>query len=114
MVTGYQQSFALDTDGHLWAWGAYDNFMFGGMSMPKVMELPFDGTRITDIASGYNFVIALLEDGTVWIRGEGSKAKQFEQVPGLSGIASIDTTAYYAYGLGADGKLWQWSGIRRV
>lgn len=98
----------------MWAWGAYDNFMFGGMSMPKVMELPFDGTRITDIASGYNFVIALLEDGTVWIRGEGSKAKQFEQVPGLSGIASIDTTAYYAYGLGADGKLWQWSGIRRV
>lgn len=110
VVTAYKQSFALDSDGRLWAWGAYDNFIFGGISAPKVMEVPFEGTRIKDIASGYNFLIALLEDGTVWIRGEGVKSKQFEELPGLESIASIDTTAYYAYGLGADGKLWQWSG----
>jgi hypothetical protein len=108
IVAAYHQTFALDTEGRLWGWGAYDP-LIGGLKTPKSIDF-FKDKKIKDIAAGSDYVIVLLADGTVWTRTEGGSSKAlFEQVPGLSKIQSIGTAPYYANAVGADGKVWVWN-----
>ncbi|WP_379128502.1 hypothetical protein [Paenibacillus sp. sgz500958] len=110
VAASFEQSYALDTKGELWAWGAYQSFMFGGLKNPKYIDF-FKGKKIKDLQTGYNSATVLLEDGTVWVRAEGGSSKElFGQVPGLTRIQSIGTAPYYTYALDSDGKVWMWNG----
>jgi len=97
VVAGDRQSYALDTDGKLYGWGLYDDFVFSsGLTSPNRLEF-LDGKAIADIATNRSSVIVLLEDGTVWVHeGFWSSDEMFNQVPGLKNIRAIATDIYSA------------------
>lgn len=102
IVSGFEQSYALDAEGRLWEWGK-------NIRTPQVNHF-FEGKPIRDIQAGSIFVQVLLEDGTVWVKYYNLYAPNpnatFEQFPELQGIRSISMTAYFGYGLDNNGTVW--------
>ena len=111
VIASYQQSYALDTKGHLWAWGYYDFFAFGGLKTPNRLTF-FDNKVIKDIQGGPGFLQVLLDDGTVWVHYMYSptNAKQFfGQVVGLNQIESIGEAVSIGYAKQKDGTVWKYA-----
>jgi hypothetical protein len=73
---------------------------------------------VVQIAAGYQHVLALKSDGTVWAwgynlareLGNGTTADQATpvQVPGLTGIAQVSASFYDSMARGSDGSVWAW------
>ncbi len=74
--------------------------------------------NIVEIASGYNHVIALKKDGTVWVKGENDKGQlgigeaskngDFQQVAGLKNIVSVSAGKNFSVALDENGVVWSW------
>jgi alpha-tubulin suppressor-like RCC1 family protein len=108
IVAGYRQSFALDTEGRLWAWGAYEpDFAFGPIRNPYVKNF-FETKPIKDIYAGSNSLVVLLEDGTVWIHSNAQHngALFAKQLQGLKDIDSVRIVLENTYYLQKDGTVW--------
>jgi hypothetical protein len=119
----FNQSFAIDSDGTVWAWGAGTSGQLGvggtanQLSPAPVTVLPA-GTRITAIAPGSGFTLALDEDGNVWAWGANGAGQLgtgntttppgVVQVTGLPVISAIATGTTSSYALGVDGTVWAW------
>jgi alpha-tubulin suppressor-like RCC1 family protein len=124
--SGGQQTFAIKTDGTLWAWGG-NNFGTLGTGNTTYYSSPKQIGALTtwsDIAPRNNYVIAVKTDGTLWAWGRNvvgglgtgntttySSPKQigaltnWSTLPG-SGMCNIITT------IKTDGTLWTWgSGV---
>lgn len=117
---------ALLNDGRVMGWGARVDGRLGDVAatdptLPGIVSFPrplpgLSGVR--EIAAGFSFTLALMNDGTVkgWglsRRGElGSEAggvfPKPVTVPGLSGVRHIATTAYNAAALLDDGTVRVW------
>ncbi len=121
---------ALLNDGTLRSWGKNNRGQlgngfrdsFGSRDEPSPITVlapngvdPFD--QVTQIAAGEEFVVALREDGTVWMWGnnESGQAGQGNltdktlptQVPGLpAGIVQVAAARRTLYALDADGQVW--------
>ena len=120
-ITGGRfQSFAIEDNGTLWAWG--DNFD-GQLGIGNNIDtnLPvqvINLNNIIDIASGYAHSIALRNDGTVWTwgnndfgqLGDGSNTPSNIplQVSSLSGIIAISAGWGHCLALKNDGTIWTW------
>jgi Regulator of chromosome condensation (RCC1) repeat/PASTA domain len=73
---------------------------------------------VVQIAAGYQHVLALKSDGTVWAwgynlareLGNGTTADQATpvQVPGLAGIAQVSASFYDSMARSLDGSVWAW------
>lgn len=125
-------SIALAEDGTVWRWG-------GGVSIPSqytsgmkaiaasqatvylmntmgsVAGLP----NMKDIKAGYNHLLALGEDGTVWAKDSNNYGQlgygqdtvssgSFVQVSKLSNIVAIEAGGYQSFAIDADGQLFAW------
>jgi hypothetical protein len=74
VASGQGSSYALRSDGTVWAWGEDSSDQLGSVSAntgtpQQVQGLP---GPVKTIAAGYDHVLALLQDGTVWAWGDDS------------------------------------------
>lgn len=128
-----RQAFAIDPTGHVWTWGG-DDFSAAAVlpaDMLKARKISGPGRIVAlaaqddsrtelgeggKVSSRTNNLLALHEDGTVWMVGEIAKqaalsdqaSVQLTKVPGLSAIRSIAVAQMTAYAVDAQGKLWGW------
>jgi alpha-tubulin suppressor-like RCC1 family protein len=124
IAAGYYSAYALDSTGHVWAWGWNFIGQLGNGTIPasgspvpvQVSGLPF----IKSIAAGQSVAFALDSSGNVWGWGRNGNGElemnpviqgstEPVQIYGLSGIKAIATSwALTAYALKSDGTVWDW------
>lgn len=113
---------ALLTDGTVDTWGYDGDGELGDGQIAPVYRLnpaPVPGlTGVVQIAAGYQHVLALKSDGTVWAwgynafreLGDGTttdRAVPF-QIAGLTGIKQVSASFYDSMALASDGSVWAW------
>ncbi|MDZ4154898.1 MAG: hypothetical protein U1E09_11330 [Methylococcales bacterium] len=108
-------SYALKSDGTVWAWGGNEFGQFGNGStcgspfcgIPTPTQIP-GLTGIVEIASGYRHTLILKGDGTVWATGD-YYGVNFKQILGLSNIVSIVAGNGNSMALKSDGSVLRFS-----
>jgi alpha-tubulin suppressor-like RCC1 family protein len=83
VVAAWDRTFAIKTDGSLWAWGSapLGDGTNQNSSVPKLI-----GTGFTMVAPGGNHAIAVKTDGSVWVWGLNGSGQLGD---GLKGIDSL-------------------------
>lgn len=108
IVASNLQSYALDTEGSLWAWGQFNSYTSSGYDVPEQITF-FKNKPIKDIQGGNQFLLVLLEDGTVWVKfNYSADTVLFSQVKGLKQIQQISYAEAYAYATQGDGTVWMY------
>lgn len=120
IAAGYNHSLFKKYDGTIWAYGANQQGQLGvgdfttseTLTARQVLNL----VGVTEMDAGYEHSIFLLEDGTVWGTGGGSKGQLGEEVTnninvpaqiyGVEGITKIATGGYHNLFLKDDGSVW--------
>ncbi|MDR9392094.1 MAG: hypothetical protein RI554_08720, partial [Trueperaceae bacterium] len=132
VAAGPFRTFALDRDGHLWAWGYGPNGSVGtgtpGTYIFTPVSLtdgtwPGPGVSITDVAAGGSFSLALDATGTVWAWGANkggqlgtggaygeslAKVSVTDLAAAGARITRIAAGHEHALALDADGTVWTW------
>jgi alpha-tubulin suppressor-like RCC1 family protein len=109
---GYEHAMALKNDGTVWAWGFNANGQLGdGTTSNRSTPVQVVGTGgvnfltgISAIAAGDFHSLALKNDGTVWVWGDGRTTPA--QVSGLADITAIAACDEYSIALKNDGTVW--------
>ncbi|MDR1912310.1 MAG: hypothetical protein LBQ52_08215 [Helicobacteraceae bacterium] len=122
IAAGYDQSFAIDNEGGVWASGANDQGQLGlgdvvdRAAFTKVLSLK--NKNIVAIASGASHVLALDSDGIVWASGANSLGQlgigsnslksEFVKVSDLGDkkIVAIAAGRYHSIALDSEGGVW--------
>jgi alpha-tubulin suppressor-like RCC1 family protein len=97
---------ALDREGKVWVWGETSG-------IPSRIE---DVSDVSAIAGGYQRVVMLKRDGTVWEIGYGAGGKLGHRIDvptpvvGLTGVKKIASSYMTVFALKSDGTLWAWGG----
>ncbi|MFA5794636.1 MAG: hypothetical protein WC980_06170 [Candidatus Brocadiia bacterium] len=113
-------SFAIKTDGTLWAWGDNRSGQLGdGTTISKNIPTQIGtNTNWQTIALGFNYTIAIKTDGTLWSWGGnyygqlGDGTTTDKNIPTQIGIDTNWQTVAAGFGytiaLKTDGTLWSW------
>lgn len=117
---GRERSFAIDSDGGLWAWGANDQGQLGDgtTSLKAVPEQIMKTQTFTDVRSTASHTLALETGGAIWAwgdnefgqLGDGTRTSRqtpvrLESVPPMSAISVGDN---HSLALDLDGAIWAW------
>lgn len=110
-------SFALDSDGRIWAWGSNNVGQLGvaagadRLSPAVIAGIP----ALTSISAGAGSVLGLTPDGAVWSWGSNANGQNGHPgtapaaVVGLpAGITAISSGSGFSLALAADGVVWAW------
>ena len=105
VAAGYSNSFAVKSDGSLWAWGSNEHGQLGiGVSDAFNYPDPLEVTGLTGVstvAARLGHLVALKSDGTVWAWGHNEHGQLGlgttddashavpVQVPGVGGISAV-------------------------
>jgi alpha-tubulin suppressor-like RCC1 family protein len=132
VTAGYSHTVALKGDGTVWAWGYNDHGQLGdGTTTDRWTPVQVKGPGgagfledVAAIAAGFDHVMALKEDGTVWAwgcnddgqLGDGTTTWRSTpvQVKGPGGVGFLGDVTAVAAGYGhtaapkADGTVWAW------
>ena len=120
IAAGDETSFALKSDGSVWAWGRSDRGQLGdGNTSDSAIPVPVSGlsTGVAAIAAGDDFSLVLKTDGSVWGWGNsfsgqlGTITDQPLLIPtavhGLApGVKAISAGEGHSLVLKADGSVW--------
>lgn len=107
-------SFAIKTDGTLWAWGSdrggLGNGSVGGNNRLSPIQI---GTNFASIAPGYGCSFGIKTDGTLWAWGGSCGpypyAAKFAYPSQIgSGFVTASTSSYGLTAIKTDGSLWVW------
>ncbi|WP_242592713.1 RCC1 domain-containing protein [Corallococcus exiguus] len=120
---GLDYAVALNQDGTVLAWGSDfagqsgDGTGGGGTRTPTPTLVP-GVTNVASISAGYNHVLALKQDGTVWAwgynahGGTGDQTSRLVSPPvevlGLAGVRAVEAGDSHSLALKQDGTLWAW------
>jgi alpha-tubulin suppressor-like RCC1 family protein len=118
---GASSSFAIKTDGSLWAWGRGDNSGRLGLGDAINQSSPVQVGALTDWASvsaGELHSHAIKTDGSLWAWGNGANGRlglgsvinrsSPVQVGALTDWASVSAGSLHALAIKTDGSLWAW------
>jgi alpha-tubulin suppressor-like RCC1 family protein/uncharacterized protein YkwD len=120
IAAGHSSSFALKSDGNVWAWGAnaYGELGTGDTTMRTSPVRIVGLTDVTQIAAGAGHSLALRQDGSVWAwgynqwgqLGDGTTINRLmpTKVPSLSSVVKIASGSFHCLALKADGTVWAW------
>jgi alpha-tubulin suppressor-like RCC1 family protein len=105
-------SYALDTTGHVWAWG--QDYAGQGGAPTQVTGLP----TIVSVAAGTNHALGLTADGYVWAWGSNQYGQVGDggptgwrspvQLSGISNVVSVSATDKSSFAVRSDGTAWSW------
>ncbi len=123
VAAGDNDSFALRSDGTVWAWGANDTGQLGdGTATQRVVPTQVPGvTGIKAIAAGHSTTFAIRTDGSVLAWGDnahgllgigmaGGFLTNSAPVPGLTGVTQISASGTEALAVaGSAGTVWAWA-----
>jgi len=136
IAAGSDRSFALKSDGTVWAWGynSISGYLGDGTTTSRSTPVQVKGpdgvgylTDVVAIAAGDDHTLALKSDGTVWAWGRNangqlgngttSSSKTPVQVHApegvagyLSDIVAVSGGQYHSLALKSDGTVWAWGG----
>jgi len=120
-------SFAIDTDGNLWAWGRGENGQLGmgtvgttsNQTTPR--QITAGPNRWKSISAGWFFTLGIDEDGNLWAWGrnnfgqlaQGNFSDTIQATPiritsGPSSWQMVGAGRYHAVGICSDANLWTW------
>lgn len=113
------QSFAIDTDRDLWAWGWNNVGQLGdGTTIDRDTPVEVGLDDVTAVAGGYWHTLAVKSDGTVWAWGDNDHGQLGNgtttdsavpvQVPGLTNVVSVAAGEWHSVAVRADGTVWAW------
>ncbi|PKM95953.1 MAG: hypothetical protein CVU84_03895 [Firmicutes bacterium HGW-Firmicutes-1] len=121
IVSGQNQIAALKNDGSLWLIGQpylVNGYVTGQGSDFTNAQMLDDISDIKTIASGYNHILILKNDGTVWGVGNNTNGQLGNgiaikrnipiKIPNLNKIESISTSDYQSMGISTDGTINIW------
>jgi len=118
-ISEYGTTYALKSDGTVWAWGDDSFGSLGNGASCGLGPVPAGGydcywdvpvrvlglDHITAIAGDMYNGYALRDDGTIWQIGLPQGPVQ---VPGISGVTAIAGGVFTDYALKGDGTVWAW------
>jgi alpha-tubulin suppressor-like RCC1 family protein len=112
---------ALKKDGTVWTWG-YNGLGQLGVDSDEIpysldpVKAPIDNVKAVAVGDGY--MLALRDDGTVWIWGNSGfedmdefgydKIHLVRQIPELDSIIGIVTGNSHSIAIKDDGSVWVW------
>ncbi len=114
-------SFAIKSDGSLWAWGYNEWGQLGDSTLGEVVNRPVQVmTGVAGVAGGFIHSLVLKTDGTLWAFGNNSWGQLGDgpslnwppipvQVP-LTEVAAVAAGDVHSLALKTDGTLWAWGG----
>lgn len=119
---GVYHTLALTSGGQVWAWGLNDHGQLGDGTTTQrttpVLVGGFGGRKIVDLGAGWDYSVAVADDGSVWtwgtaehgMLGQPGAAERHTpgMIPGSTGITAIAAGDWYAIGLNTSGQLWGW------
>ena len=122
IFAGAASSYAVQTDGRLWSWGANAKGQLAdgtNTNRDYPLPVPTNGENVQQAAAGSDHLVVLKRDQTVWMAGDNSLGQlgdgsgsgnrnQLAIVPGLSGIQAVATGDYHTVALANDGTVWVW------
>lgn len=102
-----ENTYALDSNGDVWAWGLNTFNQLGSAGNPSATPQKVPGlSSVMAIAAGHFSVLALKTDGSVWKSGDSLSAPTL--VSGLSNITSIAANGSHYLAVDQSGALWSW------
>lgn len=118
---GGEHSLAVMSDGKVYAWGRNDQAQIGlPRATPAFSAIPqaVNGIdSVTSVAAGYNFSLALKNNGTVWAWGSNDFGQSGtgvdttnvpHQVTGLTNVVGIAAGVQHSLAVRSDGTVWAW------
>ena len=109
-------SFAIRSDGTLWAWGRNVHGQLGdGTTINRTTPVQVL-TNVIDVALGDSHTLALRADGTLWAwglnssgqLGDGTTTNRHIPVQILTNIISIGAGYWHSFAIRSDRTLWAW------
>ncbi|NLZ61697.1 MAG: ABC transporter permease subunit [Acholeplasmataceae bacterium] len=104
----YENAFAIDDQGNLYAWGSSNRDLINveNNQGQVIKYIPDEAmTNVVDIQTGYEHAVVLTNDGKVY--AWGSNALQQLKVPKMENVDTIFVDAYQNYAV-IDGKIETW------
>jgi alpha-tubulin suppressor-like RCC1 family protein len=120
VLAGDGVSFAMKNDGTVWTWGLnkYGQLCDGTTNDRGIpVRANINNVKAISLGGAGTYVIALLNDGTVWSWGKEPGSSEDiinpSMVEGLSGIVAVSAGFDHCLALDDKGRVWAWGDNRR-